>query len=65
MNPGSRSGFFDSASVNRFSICFNHKADGVLGINTPSHLDKIRHKCTTCGVRDGVVQNYLVPSCSR
>eukprot|EP00434_Breviolum_minutum_P045590 symbB.v1.2.040911.t1/scaffold7645.1/size10081/1 len=34
-------GFFDSASVNRFSICFNHGADGVLGINTPSHHNRM------------------------
>jgi len=34
-------GFFDSASVNRFSICFNHGADGVLGINTRSHHNRM------------------------
>ena len=39
MSESSLTGFFDSASVNRFSICFNHGADGVLGINTPSHLE--------------------------
>lgn len=39
VSESSLTGFFDSASVNRFSICFNHGADGVLGINTPSHLE--------------------------
>ncbi|CAL1170236.1 unnamed protein product [Cladocopium goreaui] len=30
-------GFFDSAKVRYFSICFNHGADGVLGIHTDRH----------------------------
>ncbi|CAK9083526.1 Aspartic proteinase A1 [Durusdinium trenchii] len=30
-------GFFDRAHVQRFSMCFNRNADGVLGINTPPH----------------------------
>lgn len=30
-------GFFDKAHVQRFSMCFNHQADGVLGVNTPQH----------------------------
>jgi len=30
-------GFFDTAKVRYFSICFNHGADGVLGIHTDRH----------------------------
>lgn len=30
-------GFFDSAKVRYFSICFNHGADGVLGMHTTHH----------------------------
>lgn len=29
-------GFFEQAKVQRFSLCFNHQADGVLGMNTPA-----------------------------
>lgn len=34
-------GFFDSAHVQRFSMCFNHQADGVLGVNTPEHSNRM------------------------
>lgn len=30
-------GFLERAKVQRFSLCFNHKAAGVLGFNTPKH----------------------------
>jgi len=34
-------GFFDNAHVQRFSMCFNHQADGVLGVNTPKQLNRM------------------------
>eukprot|EP00438_Fugacium_kawagutii_P031206 Skav220801 [mRNA] locus=scaffold150:381932:383632:+ [translate_table: standard] len=34
-------GFFDSAHIQRFSMCFNPTTDGVLGINTPEHTKRM------------------------
>lgn len=34
-------GFLDRANIRRFSICFNYKAPGVLGFNTPVHQNQL------------------------
>lgn len=33
--------FFEQAGVRRFSLCFNHQTDGVLGINTKPHVNPL------------------------
>lgn len=33
--------FFEQAKVQRFSLCFNHQADGVLGMNTPASSNRL------------------------
>mmetsp|Transcript_44584 Transcript_44584/g.70923 ORF Transcript_44584/g.70923 Transcript_44584/m.70923 type:complete len:637 (-) Transcript_44584:70-1980(-) len=40
-SPFTIPGFFDAAHVQRFSMCFNHQADGVLGVNTPEHSNRL------------------------
>lgn len=34
-------GFLDRANIRRFSMCFNYKAPGVLGFNTPVHQNQL------------------------
>lgn len=34
-------GFLDRANIRRFSMCFNYKAPGVLGFNTPIHQNRL------------------------
>ena len=34
-------GLFDQAQVRRFSMCFNHGSDGVLGIHTPKQPESM------------------------
>eukprot|EP00438_Fugacium_kawagutii_P013387 Skav216493 [mRNA] locus=scaffold1123:516738:518105:- [translate_table: standard] len=34
-------GIFEQADVQRFSMCLNHQADGVLGMNTPQHANPL------------------------
>ena len=33
--------FFEQAQVQRFSMCFNHQADGVMGMNTAAHANPL------------------------
>ena len=33
--------FFEQAGVRRFSLCFNHQTDGVLGMNTKPHVNPL------------------------